>query len=59
MGSPERAFSRPSKEDDAQTVLYEIDMLRFTRERLLSSKDSVIGVSSGSTWKVFSCITEI
>lgn len=39
MGSPERAFSRPSKEDDAQTVLYEIDMLRFTRERLLSSKD--------------------
>ncbi len=29
-------FSRPPKLDDAQTVLYEIDMLRVARERLLS-----------------------
>jgi hypothetical protein len=30
-------ISRPSKLSNAQTILYEIDMLRFTKDRLLSS----------------------
>jgi hypothetical protein len=29
-------YSRRTKENDAQTVLYEIDLLRFARERLLA-----------------------
>ena len=29
-------YSRPDKGDDAETLLYEIDLLRFTKDRLLS-----------------------
>lgn len=29
MSTADGAYSRPDKEDDAQTVLYEIDLLRF------------------------------
>src|ERR1700722_8171473 len=37
MAAPIRStYSRRAKENDAQTVLYEIDLLRFARERLLS-----------------------
>ncbi len=34
---PSNLHSRPDKLDDAETVLYEIDMLRFSRERLKES----------------------
>jgi hypothetical protein len=37
MANRNGIFSRPEKEDDAHTVLYEIDMLRFARSRLESS----------------------
>jgi hypothetical protein len=40
-------YSRPEKLDDAQTVLYEIDMLRFARGRLRSPAASW---SSGDEW---------
>jgi hypothetical protein len=33
-------YFRPGKEDNAKTVLYEIDMLRFAKRRLLSRKPS-------------------
>jgi len=34
MSATDGAYSRPGKEDDAQTVLYEIDLLRFAKSRL-------------------------
>src|SRR5580704_4695026 len=34
MPSRDTAYSRPEKIDHAQTVLYEIDLLRFARTRL-------------------------
>ncbi|MGA2606198.1 MAG: hypothetical protein ABSH01_01920 [Terriglobia bacterium] len=37
MSAPRKVFSRPDKLDHAQTVLYEIDMLRFAKERLFSA----------------------
>lgn len=40
MSAANSVFSRPEKLSDAQTVLYEIDMLRFARERLLSPEPS-------------------
>src|SRR6266849_4668116 len=36
MASTAGIYSRPEKLNDAQTVLYEIDMLRFAYERLAS-----------------------
>jgi len=33
-------YSRPDKGNDAETVLYEIDLLRFARDRLLSPQPS-------------------
>lgn len=36
MSATSRTYSRRPKEDDAQTVLYEIDLLHFARKRLLS-----------------------
>jgi len=36
MSATSGEFSRPAKLDDAQTVLYEVDMLRFAKDRLLS-----------------------
>jgi hypothetical protein len=40
MSSTTQAFFRPDKLNNAQTVLYEIDMLRFTREYLSSAGTS-------------------
>jgi hypothetical protein len=37
MSATDGTYSRPAKEDHAQTVLYEIDMLRFARGRLEAS----------------------
>src|ERR1700730_830428 len=34
MSATDGTYSRPGKEDDAQTVLYEIDLLRFAKGRL-------------------------
>ncbi|MBZ5659596.1 MAG: hypothetical protein LAO08_04250 [Acidobacteriia bacterium] len=40
MATPSILFSRKDKCDDAETILYEIDLLRFTRGRLLSSNSA-------------------
>ncbi len=40
-------YSRPDKLNDAQTVLYEVDMLRFAKERLLFPQSSRL---EGDEW---------
>jgi hypothetical protein len=40
MATVARAFFRPDKGNHAETVLYEIDLLRFARDRLLSPPSS-------------------
>ena len=42
MPIPRHVYSRPDKLDHAETVLYEIDMLRFAKERLSSPPTALL-----------------